>query len=573
MKHIQSILSYSLLLLLAYFLLISNHFTILAMGIALFLLGMFFMQEGFKRFSGSILEKILHFSTHTLKRAIFTGFITTAFMQSSSLISLIAISFLSAELLGLREAIGIIIGSNVGTTTTAWIVSTFGIKLNIASFAMPLVIFGVIFNFLKETNINAAGKILLGLGLLFLGIDYMKEGFEAAKETLLISTIAIHGIWGFLLYLFSGVAITVILQSSSATLAIIITALASGQINYESALILAIGANVGTTITAILGAATSNSNGKRLALAHLIFNLQTAIIALLLLDQLTLLVDIISQFFSISSQDYLLKLALFHTLFNLLGIFLILPWLTKLVSFLEHHFTKEEGSTVHAKYINHLSSSLPEVSLIALEKESVALYKRSKKIFAHTIHLHQADLNSEIEIEEILQNARVMLPLKIEKHYQNKIKPIYSEILFFSSQAHKEMSSEAKNRQNNLLEANQILVQSIKDCYYLERNFSQHFKSINPIVIDQYYQIRKFMLTVFRQIDNDVNNNTTSEQALKLIINQFEKEQKKTLLKEIAHKRIEQNIASSILNDISFSSKIAQKLIQFTTLLHGDRDD
>ncbi|MCK5294331.1 MAG: Na/Pi cotransporter family protein, partial [Arcobacteraceae bacterium] len=268
------------LLAVAYLLFSSNDAKTIIAGIAIFLIGMVFMEDGFKLFSGGLLEKVLEKSTSSVPKAIGTGFLATAIVQSSSLLTIIVISFLSAELISLSGAIGVIFGSNIGTTTTAWIVSAFGVKIKIAHYAMPMLIFGVIFRFNKNKTYQGLGNILVGLGFVFLGIGYMKEGFEAMKAGLDLAQFAIDGYLGVLVYISIGAVATVVIQSSSATMALIITALATGQIEYVNALSLAIGANIGTTVTAIIGSLSSNENGKRLAVAHFIFNIVTGFIAI-----------------------------------------------------------------------------------------------------------------------------------------------------------------------------------------------------------------------------------------------------------------------------------------------------
>ena len=243
---------------LAYGFWISPNFKEIAAGVAIFLFGMLFMEDGFKAFTGGILEKILKRTTDKLWKSMSFGVVSTSIMQSSSLVSVIAISFLSAGLLGLTAGIGIIFGANLGTTTGAWLIAGFGLKIDIAAYAMPMLVFGIILAFQSSKAARGLGYILAGLGFLFLGIHYMKEGFETFKATIDLSQFAVGGLAGLLIYTGIGIFATLVMQSSHATLVITITALAAGQITYENALALAIGANVGTCITAILGAISAN---------------------------------------------------------------------------------------------------------------------------------------------------------------------------------------------------------------------------------------------------------------------------------------------------------------------------
>ena len=270
---------------LAYGFWVSPDFKEIAAGVAIFLFGMLFLEEGFKAFTGGVLEGLLRHTTDRLWKSLSFGVVSTTIMQSSSLVSVITISFLGAGLIGLGEGIGIVFGANLGTTTGAWLVAGLGLKVKISAYAMPMLVFGIILVFQKNAAAKGVGYVLAGLGFLFLGIHHMKEGFEAFRDSIDLAAYAIPGIKGLIVFSLIGVAATVIMQSSHATLVLIITALAAHQITYENALALAIGANVGTTITAILGAMSSNVEGKRLAGAHLIFNVVTGVIAIVFIQQ------------------------------------------------------------------------------------------------------------------------------------------------------------------------------------------------------------------------------------------------------------------------------------------------
>jgi len=221
----------------------SPTFKEVAAGVAILLIGMIMLEEGFKSFSEGPLERIIKRATNKLYKSLGVGFITTALLQSSSLVSVVVISFISAGLLSLNSGIGVIFGANIGTTATAWLVSIFGLKIKISALSLPMIVFGVLLKFQKRDSLIALGNILTGLGLFFLGVHYMKEGFDSIKDTINLAEYAVPGFWGLILFTGIGVLMTVILQSSSATLALILTALAASQITYSNALALAIGAN------------------------------------------------------------------------------------------------------------------------------------------------------------------------------------------------------------------------------------------------------------------------------------------------------------------------------------------
>ena len=179
----KNLLLFFVFLVLAYIVISFENFTVILSGIAIFLIGMFFMQDGFKLLSGGVLEKLLQKFTSNTFYAILTGFFSTTLVQSSSIVSLVVISFLSVELLTLVQGIGIIFGSNLGSTTTAWIVSSLGVDVKISIYAMPMILFGVILRFLKSNTYKGIGYVLLGLGFIFLGISYMKDGFDILKDS------------------------------------------------------------------------------------------------------------------------------------------------------------------------------------------------------------------------------------------------------------------------------------------------------------------------------------------------------------------------------------------------------
>ena len=298
-------------------------------------------------------------------------------MQSSSLVSVIAISFLSAGLISLSAGIGIIFGANLGTTTGAWLVAGFGLKVNISAYAMPMIVFGVILLFQKSKELRGIGYVLTGLGFLFLGIHYMKEGFEAFSGSIDLKAHAVEGYAGIFLFVLIGLVATVVMQSSHATLVLIITALAANQITYENALALAIGANVGTTVTAILGAMSANVEGRRLAVAHLVFNLVTAAIAISLIYQLTNIVDVISQNIGIAEQNYMLKLAVFHTIFNTIGIIVMTPFIVPLVGVLEKVVKPINFLATQSKYLKESALDYPETAVAAIRNEMLRLYDQA----------------------------------------------------------------------------------------------------------------------------------------------------------------------------------------------------
>jgi phosphate:Na+ symporter len=211
-----------------------------------------------------------------------------------------------------------------------------------------------------------------------------------------------EGYLGVFVYILFGAVATVIIQSSSATMAVIITALATGQIDYVNALSLAIGANVGTTVTATLGAMASNKNGKRLAVAHFVFNIITGAFAVIFIYPLKDLVDMLAPVFSISETNYAMKLALFHTIFNVAGVLIVSPFINQLVRYLETLFCKKEKGRGIPKYLTNEVIQIPASALAALRKETIHLYDKSLEAIVHAMNLHRADIFSATKANKVV---------------------------------------------------------------------------------------------------------------------------------------------------------------------------
>lgn len=566
------------LLFLSFIVFYSHDFKIIIAGVAIFLVGMVFMEEGFKLFSGGTLERALQVSTDTLPKAMGTGFVATAIMQSSSLVSIIIISFLSAELITLSGAIGVIFGSNIGSTTTAWIVSAFGVKIDIATFAMPMIIFGAVLKFAQSKSYQGVGKILLGLGFVFLGIDYMKDGFEVLQKTLDISKFAVEGYLGALVYISLGVVATVIMQSSAATMAIIITALATNQIVYINAIELAIGANVGTTITAVLGAISSNSNGKRVALAHFIFNITTAVVAVVFLYQLSDLTTYAASKIGIADNDYAMKLALFHTIFNLLGVILVSPFTHKLVKYLETLFIEVNIYALKPLYLDKVVINVPDAAVESIKKETIHLYDSAIEAISHSMFLHRHKFIKNADLESAVKDTDITLNTDINEFYTNKIKSLYGDIIYYATLSQEHMNEEYQSKVYDLKLASRMIIEAIKNMRDLQKNILYYSKSKNSYVKDEYSNLRLYIartidtIEKLKEHDDELDVISTIE-LLKENTKALESIKNSRIDALIRENKIDSKMATSLINDSVFAYDVTQKLIQVATILWiKDRD-
>jgi len=567
----------SILATLAYGFWISPEFKEISAGLALFLFGMLSLEQGFKAFTGGTLEAILRIATDKLWKSISFGIVTTSIMQSSSLVSLITISFLSAGLIDLLGGIGVIFGANLGTTTGAWLVAGLGLKVNISAYAMPLLVFGVLLVFQNSKTIKGIGYGLTGLGLLFLGIHHMKEGFDAFKDTINLAEYAVSGYYGLFLFTLIGVASTVILQSSHATLVLIITALAAQQITYENALALAIGANVGTTITALIGSMSANVEGKRLAVAHLIFNVVTGVAAIALLLPLLMSVDWISQNIGIAADDYTLKLAVFHTLFNLLGLILMVPLIRGMIKALERLVSAPVTALDQPRYITRASLAIPDAAVESIRNELVHLYENAYRLVAHGLSLHRGTITSGQDLAQAVAATKRIMPLDVDEYYEHYIKGLHSAIIEFISQVQaRQMPQRLSDDLSALRQASRHIVEAVKGMKHLHKNLSRFSLSRNTAIRQQYDSIRLEIATVLREIETLKSlgpdaDTVLSLDAVKLRLRDSDQKLNAELDDLIRDKAITAQMATSLMNDSGYAYGIGHNLMEGARIFLGSR--
>ncbi len=566
-------LSYILLALLCYLLYVNEDSKYIVAGVGIFIIGMHFMEDGFKLFSGGILERIIAKSTNTTSKSVFLGITATAILQSSSLVSIIVISFLSAKIISLAGALGVVFGSAVGTTATTWIVSTLGVKIDVAAFALPMIIFGVIFRFYEKKNIQGIGNILLGLGFIFLGIGYMKDGFEDLKEGIDLAQFSMDGYAGIIVYAIIGMIATIIIQSSSATMALTITALITGQIIYINAMAIAVGANIGTATTAAMGAMVSNANSKRMAVGLFIFKGITAIITLAFLYFIIDFVEYLSSNLGISSDDMAMKLAVFHTFFNLIGLIIFSFFIPRLVIFLKKLFVEEKDTYISKpKYLDMQVIAVPSIALKATKKETIHLYDNASEVLSHAIMLHRHRYLGRTDISSVVKESTDIIELNIDDFYQTRIKSLYGDIIDYSTIFINELDSEKKNYLYELRIACRDIAEAVKNTKELQQNISRYLLSNNDYIKNEYNYIREAIAKTINTI-NEIKNSKDELDVLS----------KAELLKDylksldviatgridvlIREKRIDKKMATTLLNDSSHAYNVINKLISVAKVL------
>lgn len=350
-------------------------------GLGLFLLAIGMMTDGLKLAAGNALRTLLAKWSKTPFRGVVSGAAMTALVQSSSAVTVASLGFVNAGLLSMRHALGIVYGANIGTTMTGWLVAMVGFKLNIQAVALPMIGVGMILKLLKpNSRLASVGIAIAGFGLFFVGIDSLKTAFEGIVSTFDLSQFKAEGVEGFIMYLVIGFVMTVLTQSSSASIALTITAATSGMVGIYAAGAMVIGANIGTTSTAMFASIGATSSAKRVAAAQVVFNVVTAVVAALILPLLFGLIHWITAVAEIDA-DPGITLAIFHTLFNLLGVALIFPLNDRLASFLEQRFVSLEEEASKPKHLDKNIAQTPDLAVNALILELLSVSDRFLHVY------------------------------------------------------------------------------------------------------------------------------------------------------------------------------------------------
>lgn len=557
---------------------LSTDFQQIAAGVALFLLGMMMLEDGFKALGGSVLERLLARVTGTFNKAVGFGILTTSITQSSSLVSVISISFLSAGLITLQAGLGIIFGANLGTTTGAWLIAGIGLKVDIAVYAMPLLALGAVLMFQRAEGARGAGRVLIGIGLIFLGIAFIKDGFDAFSARFDLTRLALTGLSGLVVYVLVGALATVVMQSSHAAMLLVIAALGAGQISYDNALAVAIGANIGTTVTALIGAAQANFQGKRLALGHLIFNGVTAATALVLIVPLRMLVDWLGDGLGIGATDVALRLALFHTLFNLLGLALMVPMRGHLLAYLERRIPPPGPSTSKPRYISGNLDAFPVTILTALQKEVLHLQGHVITLISTGLNLRMEDLMQSHDLGLTIERAREPIKLDYERQYEEKVKALHAAIVAFcADRAATALPARDMGRLQELREAANGLVRAVKAIKHLRGNSERFTVQPQGDVTGLYQVLRHDIAQILIEIAQLADAAPHSRSSLSLLEERRAVEDQSRALTQkleglLQTRRISAENATSFLNDSSYAFDAMRNLIEAAQKIYRPED-
>ena len=397
-----------------FFMNILQLFTLLG-ALGMFLYGMNLMSSGLQKAAGERLRGFLSAMTSNPFKGVMTGLGITSIIQSSSATTVMVVSFVNAGLLTLTQAIGVIMGANIGTTVTAWMVSWLGFKADISILAVPLMLFGFLFSNSKKDNRKNIGELIIGFSLLFLGLSFMKESVPDLRQTPevleFVTSWSSYGFGSVLLFLAFGTVLTLVLQSSSATMAITLIMLSMGWIPFDMACAMVLGENIGTTITANIAASVGNTEAKRAAMSHTIFNLFGVLWALILFRPFLRVVGLITESlfglpnpaadgFAVTDSTSpegtaaLYGLSMLHTLFNTINTLLLVwftKWIAKAVCWIVRAPKNQDKEVFKLKYISAGPLATPELSV--------------EQAFEEVIHFAQISKTGAVYAKEAVNEA------------------------------------------------------------------------------------------------------------------------------------------------------------------------
>ena len=449
--------------------LIINIFSLLG-SLALFLFGMKTMSEGLEKFAGDRLRSILAAMTKNRMMGVLTGILITALIQSSSATTVMVVSFVNAGLMTLAQSIGVIMGANIGTTVTAWIISAVGFKVNIAAFAIPMLAIGMPLIFSKKGNHKSIGEFIFGFSFLFMGLSFLQEAATAMNIGDMVAGMLAHvpqdSFFTILLFVFVGALVTMIVQASAATMAI--TLMLFGMnipgFGFEQAAALAMGQNIGTTITAFMASLTANTQARRAALAHMFFNVFGVVAFLIVFYPACDAVSWVVENLMGGGND-LFKLSAFHTAFNIINTLLLIGFVKQIEMFVCRVLPmKAQDEDYRLRFISGGLLSTAELSIMEAQKEIRSFAERCQRMAGFVPTLLQTE--DEMEFNKLFS--------RIEK-YENITDSMEMEIASYLNKVSEGRLSDASKTQIQKMLRQISELESIGDSVYnLGRTLNRH---------------------------------------------------------------------------------------------------
>jgi len=543
-------------------------------SLALFLYGMKIMSEGLQKFAGDSLRKILTAMTTNRVTGVLTGVLITALIQSSSATTVMVVSFVNAGLLTLTQSIGVIMGANIGTTVTAWIISALGFKVDISAFALPLLAFAIPLFFSGKSSRKSVGEFIFGFSFLFMGLANLKNNAPdlSANPDMLafVQNYTDMGFFSILLFLFIGAILTMIVQASAATMAITLIMCANGWIDYHLGVALVLGENIGTTITANLAALTGNTQARRAALAHLMFNLFGVAWVLIIFYPFTGAVSwFVTHVMKVTDPAVAVsfKLAAFHTAFNISNTFIMI-WFVNVIEKTVCGIirTKQEDEEYRLSYITGGMLSTAELSILQAQKETTLFAERTTKMFGMVKELlYEKDENNFLKTYS-----------RVEK-YENISDRMEIEIANYLTQvAEGRLSSEGKEEIRVLLRAVSEIESIADSCNNLARSIKRRneFKSVfteeQNNHIDQMFRLVSSALDRMNAImhKSDLNPNDINESYnIENEINNYRNQLKARNIEDINNKLYQYQDGVYYMDMVSESEKLGDYVINVVQAL------
>ncbi|XLX40043.1 Na/Pi cotransporter family protein [Ectopseudomonas mendocina] len=553
----------------------------LCAGLAIFLFGMQCLEDGLRQLAGSKLEQILGRSTSTPFKSLLFGVGGTLLLQSSTLVSLLTIAFISTGLIQLAGGIAILFGANLGATSGIWLLALAGQNLSLSPLALPLLVFGVLAGFFGPKS-KAAGRIVLGIAFIFLGIDQIKEGFASFGDGLDMTGYQEGGWRGALLFTAIGMAITVVLQSSHATLMLTLAALASGQLELGQSLAIAIGSNIGSSVTtAFVGSLGGNRSGQRLALAHVLFNITTGLLAFCLLGPLTWLVHALAEPLGLG-ENSLIQLAMFHTLFNAMGVALFWPLQGRLAQLLIRWLPERaepqvliaevapaqvaEPEPTQARYLNERALDSVESASVAVVQELGHLGRLSLEVICHALYLPVDQLAQARADEQLLQASPAQAGFDADQLYRRHIKGVYGDLLSFMGRMELPMDEAHQQFWVSCQLAALQLVDAVKDAKHLQKNLGHYLEQPPSGARTCYVELRRHLLRALHEL-RELARAELEDEAWRARLSwldeqaaTFDAQFRQRLFSEVRYGHLDGLQTSSLMNDLGYASRIFQSL-------------
>ena len=532
-------------------------FLTLVGSLGFFLYGMKLMSEALQKVAGDKMRNILAKMTSNPVKGVFTGLLITAIIQSSSATTVMMVSFVNAGLLSLAESIGVIMGANIGTTVTAWLISILGFKVKISIISLPLIGLGFPFLFSKNNRRKSWGEFIIGFAMVFLGLDFLKGSVPDIKShpeiLAFLQNYTSHGVLSHVLFLTIGTLLTIVIQSSSATMALTLVMCNFGWIPFDMAAAMVLGENIGTAVTANIAASIANVSAKRAARAHLIFNILGVIWVSLIFKYFLNGIDWFVQYIGSKSPFSTptaipVALSIFHTTFNIMNV-LIFIWFTKLIQSIVIRMVpqKEDGEEFRLQYINTGMLSTSELSIHQAKQEVQVYAQRVEKMFNYVSSmLHE---QKEKKINKLFD--------KVEK-YEGICDRMEVEIAnYLTKVSEGELSILGSKRIKAILKVISD-IESIGDsCYNLAKTLSRKYDKKVKFNSDLTDNMVRMMDLVKKSLDEMQTNldrgydkiDIDSAKKIEYEINAFRTKLKKSHLKSVEKKEYNYN-AGIIYNDL-----------------------